>query len=217
MRPFLLGVSLWLAACATSQHGTTAVSRSFKHEQVLRNATVYIRECGTGWLASDKYIVTNSHVVACLHQRNHKFATVDFSDGTTMKAFFAAMSNEPYVDLAVLALDGQVDYQVLDLSTTETVPTDTFLLSCGNPTPVTWVPTTYRVVKQLDKVEGGLSRVLVLEGLAMPGNSGSPVVGMDGKVVGTIYARLPGFAYAIPVQPYLVTLLRTVSPRRTWP
>jgi hypothetical protein len=40
---------------------------------------------------------------------------------------------------------------------------------------------------------------------------------MDGKVVGTIFARAFGTAYAVPVQPYLVTLLRTVSPRRTWP
>ena len=74
-----------------------------------------------------------------------------------------------------------------------------------------------RVVMQPENVEGGLSNVLILEGLAMHGNSGSPVVGMDGKVVGTIFARAPGFAYAVPVQPYLVTLLRTVSPRRTWP
>lgn len=214
-----LGVTLVVCAtaCATNQHLTTAVGRSFKHEQTLRNATVYIRECGTGWLASDKYIVTNRHVVACLLQRNHKFATIDFSDGTTMKAFFAAMSSEPYVDLAILALDGQVDYQILDLATSATIPKDTLLLSVGNPSPVTWVPTTYRVVMQPENVEGGLSNVLILEGLAMHGNSGSPVVGMDGKVVGTIFARAPGFAYAIPVQPYLVTLLRTVSPRRTWP
>src|SRR5512144_318077 len=153
MRALLLGVAFCLAACAPSHGGTTALSRSFKHEQVLRNATVYIRECGTGWLASDKYVVTNRHVVACLLQRNHKFATVDFSDGTTMKAFFAAMSSEPYVDLAILALDGQVDYQILELATTSTVPKDTFLLSVGNPSPVTWVPTTYRVVMQPDKVE----------------------------------------------------------------
>jgi S1-C subfamily serine protease len=205
-----------LAGCASTK-GTTAVGRSFKHLQVLHNAVVYIRECGTGWLASDKYIVTNYHVVACLLQRNKKFATVDFSDGTTMKAFFAAQSNEPYVDLAVLALDGQVDYEILEIAPTDTVPKDTLLLSVGNPSPVTWVPTTYRVVMQPEHVEGGLSRVLILEGLAMYGNSGSPVVGMDGKVVGTIFARAPGFAYAVPVQPYLVTLLRTVSPRRTWP
>lgn len=217
MKRFLLGLITCLAACATTTGATTAVSRGFKHELALRNATVYIRECGTGWLASDKYIVTNAHVVACLLQRNHKFATIDFSDGTTMKAFFAAMSNEPYVDLAVLALDGQVDYEILDIASSGLIPKDTLLLSVGNPSPVTWVPTTYRVVMQPEKVEGGLSRVLILEGLAMHGNSGSPVVGMDGKVVGTIFARAPGFAYAIPVQPYLVTLLRTVSPRRTWP
>jgi S1-C subfamily serine protease len=216
MRRSLLVVAVCVGACGAPQ-GTTAVSRGFSHETQLRKATVYIRECGTGWLASEKYVVTNAHVVACLLQRNHQYATVDFSDGTTMKAWFAAMSSEPYVDLAILALDGQVDYQTLDLAITTSIPKDTLLLSVGNPSPVTWVPTTYRVVMQPEHVEGGLSRVLILEGLAMHGNSGSPVVGMDGKVVGTIFARAPGFAYAVPVQPYLVTLLRTVSPKRTWP
>jgi S1-C subfamily serine protease len=212
---FMLG-AICCVAC-TSSGVTTAVDRGFKHEDVLRRATVYIRECGTGWLASDKYVVTNAHMVACLLQRNKKFATVDFSDGTTMKAYFAAMSQEPYVDLAILALDGQVDHDTLDLTSLSTVPKDTFLLSVGNPSPVTWVPTTYRVVMQPEHVEGGLSGVIILEGLAMHGNSGSPVVTMDGKVVGTIFARAPGFAYAVPVNPYLVSLLRSVAPRRTWP
>jgi len=211
-----------LAGCGTSNGGgggttTTAVDRGFKHEVVLRRATVYIRGCGTGWLASTKYVVTNAHVVACVLQRNHKYATVDFSDGTTMIAYFAGMSSEPFVDLAVLALEGEADHDILKLTTTSTIPKDTLLLSVGNPTPVTWVPTTYRVVMQPDHVEGGLDRVLILEGLAMHGNSGSPVVSLDGKVVGTIFARAPGFAYAIPVQPYLVSLLRAVAPRRTWP
>jgi S1-C subfamily serine protease len=196
---------------------TTAIDRGFKHEDALRRATVYIRECGTGWLASEKYVVTNAHVVACLLQRNKTYATIDFSNGTTMKAFFTAMSSEPYVDLAILSLDGQVDNEALDLANLTEVPKDTFLLSVGNPSPVTWVPTTYRVVMQPDHVEGGLSKVLILEGLAMHGNSGSPVVTLDGKVVGTIFARAPGFAYAVPVNPYLLSLLRSVSPRRTWP
>jgi S1-C subfamily serine protease len=216
MRRLVLLVGAFVAAaCAT--YRPTAVDRGFKHEDNLRRATVYIRGCGTGWLVSEKHVVTNAHVVACLLQRNKKFADVDFSDGTTMKAFFTATSKEPYVDLAILSLDAPVSYDTLDLSTVTTIPKDTFLLSCGNPSPITWVPTTYRVVMQPDHVEGGLSKVIILEGLAMHGNSGSPVVNMDGKVVGTIFARAPGFAYAVPDNPYLLTLLRSVSAHRTWP
>jgi serine protease Do len=206
---------LVLVGCAST--GTTAVGRSFKHEVTLREAVVYIRECGTGWMADEKHVVTNAHVVACLLQRNRTYATVDFSNGTQMKAFFAALSSEPYVDLAILALDGTIENPRLELGTLPTVPVDSLLVSVGNPSPVTWIPTTYRVVKQPAHVEGGLDNVLILEGLALHGNSGSPVVDMQGRVVGTIFARAPGFAYAVPVQPYLVTLLRTVSPKRTWP
>src|SRR5688572_2303269 len=211
-RLWILIGAIAVTACASVPGATTAVDRGFKHEDRLRRATVYIRECGTGWLASEKHVVTNKHVVGCLLQRNKKYATIDFSDGTTMKAFFTAVSHEPYVDLAILSLDGPVFHDTLELATLSTVPQDTFLLSVGNPTPVTWVSTTYRVAKQPEHVEGGLSKVLILEGLAMHGNSGSPVVTLDGKVVGTIFSRAFGVAYAVPVNPYLVSLLRSVAP-----
>jgi S1-C subfamily serine protease len=203
------------AACGA--RGSTAVSRSFHHEQRLRDAVVYIRECGTGWLVSESYVVTNAHVIACLYQRNHRSATIDFSNGTQMQATFAGASNEPYVDLALLRLEGSVESPVLRMDPDVGVKENSLLISMGNPSPVTWMPTTYRVVKQPDHVDGGLDKVLILEGLALHGNSGSPVIDLQGRVVGTIFARAPGYAYAIPVQPYLVTLLRSVAPRQTWP
>ena len=212
----LVGLVLGLAACATAQE-STAVSRGFRHEEALRRATVYIRECGTGWLVSENYVVTNAHVLDCVEAREHAYVSIDFSDGTTMKGHRAGRSSEPFVDLALIQLDGPIQNDVLPLGTAEHIPSNTLLVSIGNPTPVTWMPTMFRVLVQPEKVEGGLDGVLVLEGLALAGDSGAPLMTLDGKVVGVVYARTDGHAYAVPVQPYLVDLLRSVMPRRTWP
>ena len=52
--------------------------------------------------------------------------------------------------------------------------------------------------------------MIVLEGTATHGDSGSPVVNQDGLVVGVLFAASRGHAYAIPVEPYLVDLLESV-------
>jgi serine protease Do len=205
--------------CAhTSQVG----QRHFLYEDLLRDATVYIRGCGSGFLLGDQLVVTNAHVADCIAARHNGYAMIDFLDGTSMPAWECARSTEKYVDLALLKLSGRVGRSTmigLPVQMSE-LRKDEVLLSIGNPAPSRWIPTTFRVVVQPRRVDGGLNGVIVMEGAAYYGESGSPVMTMDGQIVGVLFARSEGHAYAIPVQPYLYDLVREVTHADTahkWP
>jgi S1-C subfamily serine protease len=211
MRRFL-PIPLLLLAGGCVKQGPLTTDYRFQYEQSLRTGTVYIRSCGTGWLVSPRHVVTNAHIADCVRERHNGYATIDFVDGSSMMGREIARSTQQYVDLALLRLEGRVGSESLAIAFgSEALPRDTLLMSVGNPAPSKWIPTTYRVLVQPKNVAGGLNGVIVMEGTAYYGDSGSPVMTLDGKVVGVVFARTEGHAYAVPVNQYLTELLREVK------
>jgi S1-C subfamily serine protease len=198
-----------VAGCMGTARAKEAASSHFIPSATLRNAVTYVQGCGTGWLVTDEYVVTNRHVVECVRQHYSGRAQVIFSSGFHVMAEIYTQAEGQYVDLAILRLTSRVNIRALKVARrSEKLRRDDLVLSIGNPAPSRWVPTSYRVVAQPQELPGGLDGVIVMEGYAIHGDSGSPVVTLDGKVVGVLFARSKGHAYAIPVRPYLTDLLQ---------
>jgi serine protease Do len=193
---------LCLAACATT--GSKLDTRE------LTRSVVHIQACGTGWLAREDIVVTNRHVAECVAERTKGRAIVEFSDGRVVRGAVYATAAGTYVDLALIRLAFTLGRSTLPLGASSELAVDDVLLSVGNPAPSRWVPSSYRVIAPPREVAGVRPGMIVLEGTATPGDSGSPVVTQDGVVVGVLFAASRGHAYAIPVEPYLVELLEAV-------
>ncbi|MDA0282358.1 MAG: trypsin-like peptidase domain-containing protein [Planctomycetota bacterium] len=141
---------------------------------------------GSGFLVDeDGTIVTNHHVV-----ENGKVATATLSDGTQLKVLgFVFVSKEK--DIAVLKLeDGFSDFQALELAP-QLPRTGDDVFALGSPRGFTGSAT--RGVVSGVRTSGELQEMGMLdyEGKwiqtdtpTSPGNSGGPLLNMDGHVVG---------------------------------
>jgi len=173
----------------------------------MRAGTVYFPKCGTGWLVNEQHVVTNRHIAQCVRRTFRSWPWVIFPDGSQIFLTRIRWSGEPYVDLAVFELEDPIPAKALPLGDPESLSRDMVVLSVGNPPNSRFQPNHFRVVARPPRVAGGLDGVIVLEGDAEAGESGSPIATLDGKVVGVLFARAPGHAYAVPVRPYLIDLM----------
>lgn len=202
---------VWLvlaSGCASAVRSQSSSSH-FIPSATLRDAVTYVQGCGTGWMVTDQFVVTNRHVAECVKYHYNGRAQVIFSSGFHVMGEIYSEADGKYVDLAIIRLAWRVKIKALQVARRdEHLRNEDLVLSIGNPAPSRWVPTSYRVVAQPRELPGGLDGVIVMEGYAIHGDSGSPVVTLDGKVVGVLFARSRGHAYAIPVRPYLTELLQ---------
>jgi S1-C subfamily serine protease len=207
-RPVLVSLVV-LAACASGGMPRGSHGARFIPSAALRDAVTYVQGCGTGWMVTDQFVVTNRHVAECVKYHYNGRAQVIFSSGFHVMGEIFSEAEGKYVDLAIIRLGYRVNIRALQLARGgEQVRRDDLVLSIGNPAPSRWVPTSYRVVAQPRELPGGLDGIIVMEGFAIHGDSGSPVVTLDGRVVGVLFARSRGHAFAIPIRPYLTELLQ---------
>ena len=172
-------------------------------EARLRAATVYIARCGTGWLADAR------HVADCLRATTGPGwrASVWLADGRRLFVGATRRARGRFADLAVIYLDDDAETPGLALGDPRRLAHGAVLRSVGHPLSHYFVPNTFHLVAQ-PRLDQGLDGVLVMSGAAQRGESGAPLVGEDGAVVGVLFASSPlGLAYAVPVKPYLEDLL----------
>ncbi|HKA89536.1 MAG TPA: serine protease [Haliangiales bacterium] len=201
-------ILVWMASVGCAATVPPAVPLP-PREEAMRAATVYFPRCGTGWMVTDHLIVTNRHVAGCTRHFFRNIAWVIFSDGSLGFLGAIHVSKERYVDLAICELDQDPASRTLELGDPDSLTLDDEVMSIGNPPAKHFQPNRFRVVARPPIVPGGLDGVIVLEGDAQAGESGSPIATADGKVVGVLFARAPGHAYAVPVRPYLTDLLES--------
>lgn len=131
---------------------------------------------GSGFVVSDIGLVaTNHHVV-----RNSKYLAVQFADGRKVKAEVVVLS--PRYDIAVLKinpalLQGVRSLQLLTPDKETTVKPGVPVLAFGSPLSQTFLMTQGIISKVEDEV-------LLGDFLIQPGNSGGPLMNLDGEVVG---------------------------------
>ena len=145
---------------------------------------------GSGWVAEADTVVTNAHVVA-----GEQDTTVEV-DGQPPSLPAQPLEFDPTDDLAVLHVPG-LNLPSLSLASNPESGTAGAILGYPENGPFDVQPgrigRTQDVVTQNAYGEGPVTRLLTpLRGLVRPGNSGGPLVGVDGQVLTTVFAATIG-------------------------
>jgi len=138
---------------------------------------------GTGWLYDENHLVTNQHVVA----GGNEFY-VRFPEGGWVSS--DVVGADLYSDLAVLEVDSMPDSATPLTLRQADPPVGTEVIAIGNPFERTGSVSS-GIVSGVDRtlrLENNFSipDAIQTDAAANPGNSGGPLVALDGDVVGVI-------------------------------
>jgi len=182
---------------------------------------------GSGFLIDDEHIVTNEHVVAGGDEYHVRFADTGWRSASVVGA-------DVYSDLAVLRIGSTPD--VTPLSFAESEPTvGTEVVAIGNPFGLSG-SVSAGIVSGVDRNLQSANNFSIADAVQTdapvnPGNSGGPLVTLDGNVVGVINSGggdNVAFAISAPLtqrvvpsliqtgdydHPYMGVGLQSVSPR----
>ncbi|MGG0668001.1 S1C family serine protease [Sporosarcina koreensis] len=163
---------------------SASLSKQEDIEAYKKSVVVIVTEDGKGTgfsVSSDGIILTNYHVV----EENHSISVV-FPDAGRYEA--TVKETFPTIDMAVLEIDGDdLPYLTIDHSSkmTKSDPV-TFI---GNPLNFKGIANVGSILAPI-KLSGWTDEVMMIQAPVYRGNSGSPVLNEDGKVIGTIFATL---------------------------
>ncbi|MHC4124248.1 MAG: Do family serine endopeptidase, partial [Planctomycetota bacterium] len=154
---------------------------------------------GSGFIISkDGYILTNNHVVD-----EAKKLTVKFSDGQELKA--EIVGTDPDADVAVIKVDGK-DLAYLELADSDEAEVGQWVVAIGNPFGLNGTVTA-GIVSAKGRSRIGLNKYedfIQTDAAINRGNSGGPLLNLDGKVIGINTAIIGstgniGIGLAIPI------------------
>ena len=155
---------------------------------------------GSGFVVSeDGYIVTNNHVVS-----NADEIFVTFSDGREYKTNMIGTS--PEVDIAVLKIEANEKFKPLEFSDSDKIEIGQWSIAFGNPMGLN-DSMTVGVISASGRSSLGIEEIenfIQTDAAINQGNSGGPLIDINGKVIGVNTAILStsggsvGLGFAIP-------------------
>lgn len=156
---------------------------------------------GTGFFVTPNLIATAGHMV-----KNTKSFEVMFQDGTKAKADFVHMENMDRCDVGFIRLRSEYrkDRLYFNLDTKVEIGEDLIIL--GYPHGLNnGITLTKGVMSLLNRNESyfGVKLVIHTDAAAWYGNSGGPVIDMDGEVIGILIGKsLEGdnFSFVTPAR-----------------
>jgi putative serine protease PepD len=159
---------------------------------------------GTGWVYDERHIVTNQHVVEGANE-----VTVRFRDGREVQA--RVVGTDPSTDVAVLELAEGADVPpALERGSSEALEVGDPVVAIGSPFGLDSSLTT-GVVSGLGRTinapnDFAIDDVIQTDAALNPGNSGGPLLDLNGRVVGmnaqiaSSIGASSGVGYAIPIE-----------------
>lgn len=157
------------------------------------------RAQGTGFIiSSDGYIFTNNHMVGGAEK-----IEIELSDGRTFKA--ETIGADETTDIAVVKIDAK-DLPHLELADSDELEVGEWVLAIGNPLGLSHTVTA-GIVSAKGRGQLGLAGIenfIQTDAAINFGNSGGPLLDLDGKVVGMNTAIVGasgniGIGFAIPI------------------
>lgn len=182
---------------------------------------------GSGFIFDDGHVVTNHHVVAGASEVTVRFNRGDWSEATIT-------ATDPYSDLAVLSID-RPDYATPLPMVESEPPIGTEILAVGHPFGLDRSATA-GIISGVDRnIPAPAGQFDIADGVQTdaavnPGNSGGPLVTLDGEVAGVVSSgggENIAFAVSVPLlervvpsiietgeytHPYMGIGLQTVTP-----
>lgn len=153
---------------------------------------------GTGFVASDGLILTNKHVVK---DKNARYSVLT-NQGKGLEA--EVLARDPVQDIAVLKVGG--DLPVLDLGTTDDIRIGQSVIAIGNVLGEFRNSASTGIVSGLkrDITASGeqLDNIIQTDAAINKGNSGGPLLNLEGEVIGINTAIAVGaenVGFAIPI------------------
>lgn len=179
-----------------------------------------VSSLGSGFVVDPSgYIVTNNHVIADAEE-----VVVRFLDETTLDA--KVVGRDPKTDLALLKVETDQPLTALDFGDSDRIRVGDWIIAIGNPFGLGGSVTAGIIsARQRDIRSGPYDDFLQTDASINKGNSGGPMLDMDGRVIGistAIYSPSGGsvgIGFAVPsalAGPVIDQLLRFGETRRGW-
>ena len=152
---------------------------------------------GTGFVISaDGMILTNRHVIC----EDNAIYTVSFDDGTSYDA--TVLARDPLTDLAILKVDAQ-NLIPLTLGDSDSVTQGQTAIAIGNTLGEYTNTVTKGIISGLSRdIGGNYTGLLQTDAAINEGNSGGPLLNLEGEVIGintAIDRSGEGIGFAIPI------------------
>jgi S1-C subfamily serine protease len=206
------------AVAVKSAHNTSVeFVRDMKLEEIValvKPSVVYLegsKKSGTGFLVTDTgLIATNAHVA-----REEESLLARLPGGIQLEAGVAYIDDD--VDIALLKVTG-ANFPHLVLADTSTVRQGQEVLAIGNPGAAMLFSVTKGIVSAVQQFpEAGPGTWIQTDAQLNPGNSGGPLVNMEGEVIGITTSRptakdVTGIGFALSSSE-LIRILRNFYPK----
>ena len=210
---YLLGGNFSLSELHTHVKDSVVTIRGITIQYDIFHHPYYVQVQGSGFIynyTGQMVVITNYHVV-----QNTVNITVTFINGNGYEA--TLLGSDPYADLAVLSANApQSEFKPLEIVSSSTLEVGDIVVAVGNPYGLAG-SMTIGIVSALGRTiteeqTGGYPIANVIQTTAPlnPGNSGGPLLNLEGKVVGittAIVSDSQGLGFAIPSN----TILREID------
>jgi 2-alkenal reductase len=210
---YILGENVSLSELYEQVKDSVVIIRGVIVQYDIFHRPYYTEVQGSGFVynfTGEIVIITNYHVIEGTIN-----VTVTFIDGNGYAA--TVLGSDPYADLAVLSADAPLsEFKPIEIVNSSTLKVGDIVVAVGNPYGLTG-SMSLGIVSALGRTiteeqTGGYPIANVIQTTAPlnPGNSGGPLLNLQGQVVGittAIISDSQGLGFAIPSN----TILREIA------